>query len=248
MQKEDKQRLHSIRVRLYPNYLPTVEGKYLARTANEAFLNIEEVAASLKNRGGFTGNVDDLVEHINLFLWEVCYQLADGFGVNLDYFSLQPNIGGTFNKANEAQDDERHPVSFRFRTGAKLKRLADAISVIVEGIADCTGWIDEFIDVDEDSTNTLFVHGDQFILNGSRIKVGGTDPACGVFFVAVDDPTHEVRATRIARNSRSQIIGICPQTGHQYNKIVIRTQYANSATRFLKTVRIIESSFVIEEA
>ncbi|MDR1836859.1 MAG: DUF4469 domain-containing protein [Treponema sp.] len=248
MQKEIKQRLHRIRVRLYPNYLPTVEGKYLARTANEAFLSIEEVAASLKNRGGFTGSFDDLVEHIRLFLWETCYQLADGFGINLDYFSLQPNIGGTFNKGTEMQDDERHPVSFRFRTGTKLKKLADEIDVIVEGVADCTGWLDEFIDVDEDSTNAIFVPGDQFILNGSKIKVVGSDPSCGVFFSPVDNPAAEVRVTRIAENSRSKIIGICPQTGYSRNKIVVRTQYSGSLTRFLKTVRVIESSFTIEEA
>jgi hypothetical protein len=75
--------LHRIRVKLYPNYLPQVEGAYIARTDNEASLTIEQVCAALKNRGGFTGNYDDLVEHVKQFLDEVVYQICDGFAVNL---------------------------------------------------------------------------------------------------------------------------------------------------------------------
>jgi hypothetical protein len=51
-------------VKLYPNYLTTVEGKYIARTNNEASLSIEDICAALKNRGGSTGNYGDLVEHV----------------------------------------------------------------------------------------------------------------------------------------------------------------------------------------
>ncbi|MDR1837756.1 MAG: DUF4469 domain-containing protein [Treponema sp.] len=104
------------------------------------------------------------------------------------------------------------------------------------------------MDIEENEYKTIFVPGDQFLLTGSKIKIAGDNPACGVYFVPEDDPAHEVRVTRIARNSQSEIIGICPQTGHLRNKIVIRTQYASSKTIFLKTVKTIESSFVIEEA
>jgi hypothetical protein len=50
--------LHRIRVKLYPKG----EGSLIARTDNEALLSIEDVCAALKNRGGFTGSYDDLVE------------------------------------------------------------------------------------------------------------------------------------------------------------------------------------------
>jgi hypothetical protein len=53
--------LHRIRVKLYPNSLPHVEGAYIARTDNEVSLTVEEVCAALKNRGGFTGNYEDLL-------------------------------------------------------------------------------------------------------------------------------------------------------------------------------------------
>jgi hypothetical protein len=44
--------LHRIRAKLYPNYLHGVDGVYIARTDDEASLNIEQVCAALKNRGG----------------------------------------------------------------------------------------------------------------------------------------------------------------------------------------------------
>jgi len=56
--------LHRIRVKLYPNYLPDVEGRYIARTNNEASLSVEQVCAALKNRGGFFGNYELLTENV----------------------------------------------------------------------------------------------------------------------------------------------------------------------------------------
>ena len=80
----------------------------------------------------------------------------------------------------------------------------------------------------------------------SNKMVLGDDPSCGVWFVSATDPSIEVRASRLANNERSCITGICPNTASQYNKIVIRTQYSGSLTNHLKTVRVIESDFVIE--
>ncbi|MDR2738665.1 MAG: hypothetical protein LBB68_02395, partial [Treponema sp.] len=145
--------LHRIRVKLYPNYLPNTEGAYIARTDNEASLSVEDVCAALKNRGGFTGNYDDLVEHVKQFFDEAAYQLCDGFAVNTGYFSVHPNVGGTFDKVFEGHDTEKHPVTFRFRTRAPLRALAEHIAVEVEGLADVAGYIDEFTDIATESVN-----------------------------------------------------------------------------------------------
>jgi hypothetical protein len=93
-----------------------VEGQYIARTNNEASLTIEQVCAALKNRGGFTGSYDDLIEYIRQFFDEAAYQLCDGFAVNMRYFSVHPNVGGTFNSVNDGHDTKKHPITFRFRT------------------------------------------------------------------------------------------------------------------------------------
>jgi len=204
--------------------------------------------AALKNRGGYTGRYDELVDSVQEFFDEAAYQLCDGYAVNMKYFSVHPNVGGTFNSVTEPHDHRSHPITFRFRTRSALRRLIEHISVDIEGLADTTGWIDEFIDTDEDSINTLYVPGDQFVIHDHKIKVAGSDPGVGVYFVPVDDPAHAVKATRIAENTPSKIIGIAPKTENMHNRIEIRTQYEGSALKFLKTPQVITSNFTLEEA
>jgi hypothetical protein len=233
---------------LYPNYLQNVEGTYIARTNNERTLTIENICKIMKTRAGFTGKYEDLLDYVHQFNDEVAYQLCDGYAVTNGYYTVHPNIGGSFNGVNEAHDHEKHPISFRFGARAKLRKLAKDIAVDIEGIADTSGYIDTFFDYEEDSTNSIFVPGNQFAVHGNKIKVAGDDPGIGVYFVPVDDPSGAVKMTRLAENNPSKITGIAPQTGHQYNRIEIRTQFAGSGSILLKAPRIIVSSFVLEEA
>jgi hypothetical protein len=203
--------LHRIRVKLYPNFLPRVEGAYIARTDNEAALNIEQVCAALKNRGGFTGNYDDLVEHVRQFFDETVYQLCDGFAVNAGYFSVHPNVGGTFDKVTEGHDTAKHPVTFRFRTRAPLRALAERIVVEVEGLAAVNGYIDEFIDVSSEAINETLTPGGMFTVSGHKIKVAGDNAAVGVYFVSAANPEQRVKVSgRLAENTMVKLIGVSP--------------------------------------
>jgi hypothetical protein len=231
--------LHRIRVKLYPNYLPKVEGAYIARTDNEASLSVEEVCAALKNRGGFTGNYDDLVEYVRQYFDEAAYQLCDGFAVNTGYFSVHPNVGGTFNSVNEEIDKKRHRVTFRFRTRAPLRGLADRIVVDIEGLANVQGYIDEFIDVTTEAVNETATPGGMFSVSGHKIKVEGDKPDIGVYFVPVDYPEGKVPVSgNLAENSAGRVIGIIPALGAGAYTLEITTQYT-SGSFFLKEPRTV---------
>jgi hypothetical protein len=240
--------LHRIKVKLYPNYFNNVDGAYIARTDNEATLSLEDVCTTLKNRGGFYGKFDDLLDHVRQFFDEMVYQLLDGYAVSTGYFSIHPNIGGAFNNDKEAHSHSKHPITFRFRTRRALRALSREITVEVLGIADTTGYIGEFIDYDEASVNTLYVPGDQFAIYGSKLKIAGDEPGVGVYFVPVDEPGRAGRVSRIAENNPSKITGIAPKTDFQRNRIEIRTRYAGSGGILLKAPRVITSAFMLEEA
>jgi len=239
--------LHRIRIKLYPNYLPKVKGAYIARTDDEASLSIEEICETMKVRGGFAGNYEDLVENIKKFFDESANRLCDGYSVNLKYFSIHPSIGGSFASVDEAYDPKKHPLSFRFRARSPLRNLTRHIAVDVLGLANANAFIDEFTDTDERFVNSQFIPGDLFSLTGYNIKIAGEDPGCGVFFVPLDDPSKAVKAARIAENSASKIIGMAPDTGYARNKIEVRTQFSGSST-LLKTTRVITGKFVLEAA
>ena len=179
--------MHRIRAKLYPNYLHGVEGKYIARTQAEAPLTIEDVAAAAKNRGGYTGSYEDLVEHIRIYLNEAAYQLADGFAITNDFFSIQPKIGGTFDKPTDPVNPAKHKIDFSFRVRARLRSLASKIAIEIEGVAETAGYIDEFLDVHTGSIDDALTSGGVFTLSGHKIKVEGSESAVGVYFVSKAD-------------------------------------------------------------
>ena len=239
--------LHHIRVKLYPNYL-SKGGRYIARTANDKSLSVEDVCTILKTRAGFNGKYEELLENVRQYLDEVAYQLCDGFSVNNGYYCVYPNIGGTFDNVMDPYNAEKQPITFRFRTRAKLRHIVKNIDISIDGMANTSGFIDEFRDADEDSVNSIFVPGSQFVIRGHKIKIAGDNPECGLYFVPVLDPTKAVKVKRLAENSAKRIIGIAPDTEHSQNRLEIRTQFSGSANKFLKNPRIITSSFILEVA
>jgi hypothetical protein len=232
--------LHKIKVRLYPNYLAAITGAYIARTVNEVTLSIEEICAALKTRGGFTGNYDDLVECVRQFFDEAAYQLCDGFAINTGYFSIHPNVGGTFNKANEVHDAKKHPVTFRFRARSPLRALAERIVVEVEGVADASGYIDEFIDVTTESVNEALTPGGMFSIAGHKIKIVGDKSETGIYFVSAADAANRVKVSgHLAENAANKLIGAIPALEAGAWKLEIVTQYTTGST-FLKEPRVLE--------
>jgi len=238
--------LHNIRVKLYPNYLPGQSG-YIARTDSDKTVNVKDICTIMVTRAGFDGDFNTLYDYVEQFLDEMAYQLCDGFTVNCKYFTMHPNIGGIFERASEAHDHKKHPITFRFGTLARLRALAKNIGVVVEGIAETPAFIDEFMDVEENSANHVFVPGNGFTVHGHNVKIDGDNPACGLFFTPVEDPSKRVKVTRILENNPSKIMGIAPSTGCAVNRIEIVTQHT-SGNIPLVAPRTITSPFTIEEA
>jgi hypothetical protein len=233
--------LHHIKVKLYPNYLPGVPGAYIARTNNEAALVIEEVCAAAKNRGGYTGNCDDLIRDVKVFFEEAAYQLADGFAVNTGWFILYPKIGGTFAKAGESPDPKKHRVDFAFRTLDRLRELADRIVVEVEGVADSSGFIDEVLDVRSGAVNGVLSPGGMLTITGNKIKVSGDHPDVGIWFFQDLPNTNPVKVMEnLSDNSSGRIIAAIPALKKDSPwRLRIVTQFCNGQT-ILKTPRVLE--------
>jgi hypothetical protein len=240
--------LRRIRVKLRPNYLPNGEGAYIAFTDNKATLSVEETCASLKNRGGFTGNYDGLVEHVKQYFGEAAYQLCDGFAINTGCFSIHPNVGGTFDKVTEGRDAKKHPVTFRFRVRAPLRALAEHIVVEVEGIVNAQGYIDEFVDINTEAVNEALTPGGMFGIAGHKIKIAGEAPETGVYFISEADPAARVKVGgHLAENVASKVIGTTPALGAGKWKAEIKTRFGGSG-KDLKNTRVIESAFVLSVA
>jgi len=239
-----KEKMHKMRAKLYPSYLPGTEGTYIARTTNEAAVNIEDICASMKNRGGFDGSYEEAVKSLRHFFMEMLYQLADGFSVNLGFFSVHPNIGGTFTNENEAHDHKKHPINFRFQALKPMRDLRDDIQVIIDGIADTHGYIMEYTDVSTGAVNETIHVMSQFIMTGYRLKVEGDHPDVGIYFQQVTGGTTKLKAGKLAENTPTKLVGMVPGGPNGTYKVIIKTQYSGS-NKPLKEIRTIESGFTL---
>jgi hypothetical protein len=240
--------MHRVKIKLYPNYLPKGEGTFLARTDSEAALGINQVVAAMIERGGFKGDPDIAAATIRAFMQESSYQLCDGYTVNLDLFSLYFNVGGVFKTEHDTPDPKANPLTLRIRAHGLLAKLLKATHIQIEGFANTNGCIDVYIDEELGDAGHLYVKGHMFTLIGEKIQITGDPALVGLYFVPVDDPSAAVKVTRIMENHPHKIIGIAPDTGHQYCRLEVRTQFSGATATLLKAPRTIVSPFVLEEA
>jgi hypothetical protein len=238
--------LHKIEAKLYPNYLGKGEGAYVARTRAEAPLSIEDVCAAAKNRGGFTGQYEDLVEHAHVFTNEIIYQLLDGFSVQLGSFcALHTGITGTYHGANDHISADNLHVAFR--TLRHLKELLLKVKIENEGIAGDGAYIDEIIDVHSEAVNSTITPGSMIHILGNKIKVEGEDTGTGVWFVSQADGARVKITERLGINRASEIVGTIPALTAGTYQVEVVTQFSNGTT-VLKEPRIIKAETALTVA
>jgi hypothetical protein len=231
--------LHRIEAKLYPNYLGKGDGSFVARAKAEAPLTIEEVCAATKNRGGFTGQYDDLVEHAHVLINEMVYQLLDGFSVQVDgFFSLHTRISGTYHGAHDHIGAENLHVAFR--TLGHLKELLLKVQIENEGSAGDGAYIDEIIDVHTDSLNSVLTPGGMVHITGNKIKVERSDPAVGVWFVSEATGNARTKVTEnLGINKSTEVMALIPALSAGTYTLEIVTQYAGGT--LLKEARVIKA-------
>jgi len=243
------EKLHEVKAKLYPSYLPGREGTYIARTSGGQAAGVEDICAAMKNRGGYTGSYGEAVTTVKHFLREMEYQLCGGFRVNLGIFTVHLNIGGIFRSRDEAYDPVKHPLSFKFRALKAMRDLRNLIEVSIEGYADTQGSIARFLDHGSGAVNAVFTQGNVFTIKGSKIKIEGDDPGCGLYFVPVADPGKAVKAAHVGESFPTKLSGIIPEIpGFTEVRLEIRTQYTGATNKLLSAPCTIRSPFTLKRS
>ena len=239
--------LHRIQVKLYPNKLPNGGGPYVARTSSERVLTIDDICTGMENSNTFSGDRDTLRKYVRQHYDELIYRLCDGFSVNTGYFTLYPNIGGTFLSPKEGCNREKHPLEIRLRSSALLKHLLDLVEVNVLGFADPLGFIHQFTDAESDTINCAVTEGGLFVITGDKIKVLGEHEDCGIYFEMIDEPGTRIKVVRpLGKNNPSELVGIVPAIPSPKSyRLVIVSQYSGTGNNPLKKPRTLTSAFVL---
>ncbi|MHC6203779.1 DUF4469 domain-containing protein [Breznakiellaceae bacterium SP9] len=233
--------MHKIEAKLYPNYLGKGEGAYIARTKAEAPLHIRDICAAAKNRGGFTGNADDLDDHVQAFINEVVYQILDGYSVQMgSFFSLHTRVSGTYHGENDHIHAEDLHVSFR--TLSHLKKLLAGVEIENQGIAGDGAFIDEITDVHTDSLNSVLTPGKMIHILGHKVKVEGEGDTIGVWFVSQAEGNVRIKVTEnLGINKAMELMAEIPALEAGQYKLEIVTKYSGGGSGVLKNPRVISA-------
>jgi hypothetical protein len=240
---------HVTDVLAHESHLKGSEGLFILRTRNNQIIPVGGVCASAKDGGRFTGNVDEMIGHVNIFFREVVRLLRDGYGINLaGLLELILNIGGCIETPDAPLDPKKNPVSIRTRLLHGAAKAAQGISVRNWGLA-AAARIDTITDSKTGAVNDVVTAGGPFTMEGPKIKIAGTGEGpqdkLGVAFRSTDTPGLMIWVTEnLILNEKSKIIGITPDLppGKDWYAKVF-TRYTSSG--FLKETREITSGFIV---
>jgi hypothetical protein len=210
MADEITKEMHKIRAKLYPNYLPGGEGTFIARTQTEATLSVEKVCIAATTRGGAVNSYEVMVNSVNDYFDEALYQLKDGFSVENKLCSIHPKLGGLFNKLGQLLHPLKRTVDFSFRTGSALRNAGGQVEVVIEGLADTSGYIGRVEDIDSETIDQDLTPGGNIVIEGHKIKVDGDNADVGVYFADRSGGTRVKVAKRLAENRDAKIIAVVP--------------------------------------
>lgn len=220
---------HKIKAVLYPNRLKNNTGTFKAQTIAYQTLGIKDVCQSFCNKPGTGANPDAMEYHVKLFLEEMSELMADGYAINTGYFEAAASIRGSFYFKHDKFDADRHSVTYKFSQGTVMRKKASTTEAEILHVASNNFGIQHVVDNHTGSENNLLTPSNALKIKGIKIKLVGTHPDMGVYFI--NETTGErtkVPACDIVTNMNSQLMIMIPDLQPDSYRLELLTQYAGS--------------------
>jgi len=229
---------HKIKAQLYDNVLTENPNDFIARVNAEKSLDVRAVAQSAVTRGGANISAADMEHAVNLWQKEMGYLLCDGFSVNTGWFMAAPKIRGTFDSPTEKFNSGKHAISIDIRQGIMLRKELEDVEVNITGVATVDAFIAQVKDIKTGSINDLITPNRNLRISGNKLKVAGTNPNVGIFFIDSVKPEIRVRvkAEDIVTNNPSELLIITPALGVGTWRLEVVTQFS-TGNKLLKDPR-----------
>jgi hypothetical protein len=240
---------HRVRVNLYPTQLPNAKEPFIARCEEEEVLSIQQLADDLKLRGGYKGNIEDLVDGVNQLIAEAKFQVADGFGVNLGICSVHPGIGGEWTSPDEAHDRKKHPVRFRARIMPEMRKMSETIDLECKGLVPQNGEIDSVTDFVSGKVNSEVTIGNFVDVRGRGLRIAAPkNPTEETGVWAVDETGKATRCALVAVNQMRRLRFVLPAgltDGKKYRVRVVTYASVRKRDLLIKNHRTMETNFQV---
>ena len=149
-------------------------------------------------------------------------ELVKGYGIKLPLFNISLSVAGIFNGTADTFDKERHHVKLKLTKGTALRAIENSIKLERTDVHDNIIIREVKNNMTGVANNTLTKAGVIEII-GKNIKIGGTDKACGLWFIGEDKT--ETKAEYLMHNTTVKILAQIPVTAPGTYMIKIVTQY-----------------------
>ncbi|OAV68548.1 hypothetical protein Barb6XT_00953 [Bacteroidales bacterium Barb6XT] len=203
------------------------------------YIQADDIIKSSAARGEIIGNPDEAKQHVRAFLAETVRVLLAGYSANLHYFRLAASVIGTFDSITDSFDKQKYAIKINFYILDALRKIIEEeAKVVIQGIAAVDGLIEHIFDIATKLTDEILTLGHEAQITGSKIKIVGTTPDIGVFFINVLGD--RFRVTEIGTNSAGLIsIHIPDNLAPGLYTIEIVTKYSAHGNKELKDARTI---------
>ena len=219
---------------LETNELTGEPRKYRAMVVNSRSYTFEDIAEHLlQHNTGLSGAVIRGV-------WEgikgaVEEYIADGASIKTELFHIRPGIQGVFESKDDGFDSSRHSIRLHLCPGSLLRNVPGRLKVKKTNTGS-RSFISSVTDISSSSVNDSLTPGKSIRITGSRVKISGEDPSCGIYFVPEKGTSSPVKVdfSELVVNHPSQLITVVPKLGKGKWNLRLVTQYSRGNIQLKK--------------
>ena len=217
----------------------TGEGKkYNAQVVNSRSYTFDDIAKHLikHNTGLSSAAIYGLWEGIKGAVEEF---ISEGASVNTELFHTSASIKGVFDSMDDGFDSSRHKIRLNLQPGLLLRNIqeklrARKVNAGAQGLIRCV------TDINSGRENEILSPGKTMRITGLRLKIDGTDPSCGLYFIPEKSTGTPVKVEQsgIVVNRPSEIIAVIPKLGKGNWSLRLITQFSRGKVRCKKPINI----------
>ena len=211
-----------VKYHLIENRLTDRADDFMAQTQSAAAFDRDAVIDRILQRGTLLTKTDILAV-LNSFEETIIDIIQEGNTVSMPLFHTAFSISGVFNGPMDAFDQLRHKLNINLSKGSLIREAQSTIKLEKTDTVAPSLYILEVKDSVSGAVNGSLTPSGVLEIYGSHIKLEGSDPNCGIYFV--NGLGEETKVVTIVQNKPSTVIVAIPALAAGVYQIKIVTQY-----------------------
>ena len=208
---------------LVENLLTDRPDDYSAQTHSMTSLDKEAIITRMLQRGNLLTRTDILAV-LNGFEETVTDALLEGNNLTLPLFNTSFSISGVFESPLDIFDGNRHKLNINLTKGVLLRNAESKVKFEKTTAPVPLPQIQEVKDSLSGTVNERLTAGGVIEVRGYNLKIEGSRPECGLWFVAENGA--EVKSGVVIENKPARVIAMIPALASGNYQVKVVTQYS----------------------